>query len=374
MRRSRHWTQAELAKLVGIQTGPMNYLENGHHLPSLPVLCKLAAIFGVSLDQLLGREPRGYVVHEEQAPCGGMVRQSADVKLASAADYRAGQALLVRFDPVKESLGDEDIARVEKVIDAFLALEDICGVQKQARIPLRMHVPAGEAGFERYVGQVRGLLGISEAVIFDYLELLENAGLRVVFLPLMGRVESVSCYDRANANAFLFVNNVGLSVERQLFRLCYELGRVYLYNGGMRGAMRIGTLDAEHAARRFASLFLMPAEAVIASVQQVGVEPGEWSWGMLMRLKHRFGVSAEAFLYRLEELELISKPVRDDLKRAIYAYYAANNNTEPDSSRRLLTPNGRLGDLLLSSATKDAYHSELPGIRATLKQQRIRMP
>ncbi len=101
--------------------------------------------------------------------------------------------------------------------------------------------------------------------------------------------------------------------------------------------MRIGTLDAEHAARRFAALFLMPGEAVLSSVWQVGVDEKGWTWGMMMRLKHRFVVSAEAFLYRLEELDLIAKPVRDDLKRAIYAYYASNRNTEPDESRRILT-------------------------------------
>ena len=123
--------------------------------------------------------------------------------------------------------------------------------QKQAQIPLQIRLPMREAGFERYVGQVRALLGVNEAVIFDYLELLENAGLRIVFLPLGEKIKSLSCYDRANANAFLFVNSEGLSLERQLFRLSYELGRVYLYNGGMQGAMKIGTLDAEHAARRF---------------------------------------------------------------------------------------------------------------------------
>ena len=374
LRRSRHWTQAQLAEKVGIRTGPMNYLENGHHLPSLPVLCKLAVIFDIAVDQLLGKEPQAYVVRESQAPYGRLVRQSEDVKWVGAQDYRAHHALLVRFDPVKEQLTDAPLTNLETVIDAFLALEDICGVQKQAQIPLQIRLPIREAGFERYVGQVRALLGVNEAVIFDYLELLENAGLRIVFLPLPKKVESVSCYDRANANAFIFVNSEGLSLERQLFRLSYELGRVYLYNGGMSGAMQIGALDAEHAARRFASLFLMPAEAVLSSVRQVGVGPDQWTWDMLMRLKHRFGVSAEAFLYRLEELELTTKAVRARLKADIYAYYAAHANTEPDQSRRILTPNGRLGDLVLSAGILAPENAELAEIRATLKKQRIKMP
>lgn len=374
LRRSRHWTQAELAEKVGIRTGPMNYLENGHHLPSLPVLCKLATIFDISVDQLLGKEAASYIVRETPAAYGGVVRQSEDVKWVNAQDYRAYHALLVRFDPVREQLDDTQLGHLESVMDAFLALEDICDVQKQAQIPLQIRLPMREAGFERFVGQVRALLGVNEAVIFDYLELLENAGLRIVFLPFRGKIESVSCYDRANANAFIFVNSQGLSLERQLFRICYELGRVYLYNGGMRGSMKIGSLDAEHAARRFAALFLMPADAVLCSVRQVGVAPDQWTWEMLVRLKHRFGVSAEAFLYRLEELELIAKPVRDRLKSEIYAYYGAHANTEPDQSRRTLTPNGRLGDLLLSASILAPENAELAEIRATLKTLKIKMP
>ncbi len=374
LRRSRHWTQAQLAEKVGIRTGPMNYLENGHHLPSLPVLCELADIFDVTVDQLLGKEPQAYLVREPPALYGQQVRQSEDVKWVGAQDYRAHHALLVRFDPVKEQLTDAQLKNLEAVIDAFLALEDICGVQKQAQIPLQIRLPMREAGFERYVGQVRALLGVNEAVIFDYLELLENAGLRIVFLPLGEKIKSLSCYDRANANAFIFVNSEGLSLERQLFRLSYELGRVYLYNGGMRGAMHIGSLDAEHAARRFAALFLMPAEAVLSSVRQVGVGPDEWTWDMLMRLKHRFGVSAETFLYRLEELELIAKAVRARLKTDIYAYYQAHANAEPDESRRILTPNGRLGDLVLSAGIRAPEHAEFAEIRQLLKTRKIKMP
>jgi len=136
----------------------------------------------------------------------------------------------------------------------------------------------------------------------------------------------------------------------------------------------IGSLDAKHAARRFAALFLLPADAVVASVRQVGIDTDQWNWDMLMRLKHRFGVSAETFLYRLEELELIAKFVRDRLKSEIYAYYTGHGNAEPDSSRRILTPNGRLGDLLLAAEIKAVGRDEIAEIRATLKKHRIRMP
>lgn len=359
-------TQAELASKVGICTGPLNTLENGHHLPSLPVLCKLAQTLHVDVSRLLDDGVQSYVVREPAATHGeAAALRSEGSLIAPARDYAAGRARIIRLEPDKTGLADDIVGTLDSVLSAFLALEDICGAQKQAAIPLTLKLPVTENGIQAFTSRVRGLLGISDAVIFDYLELFENAGLRVIILPLPKMVESVSCYDRESANAFFFISE-GVSLERQLFRLCYELGRIYLYNGGMAAKAKIGSLDAEHAARRFAALFLMPEEAVNASVRQVGIGPGQWTWEMLLRLKHRFGVSVEAFLYRLGELDLIKPDVLGTLQSRIREHYAAHEYREPDASRRILTPNGRLGDLLHSA---ERFHrtDELKQIHRTLK-------
>ncbi len=370
LRRRRHLTQAALAQKVGIRTGPMNYLEKGHHLPSLPVITKLAEVLGVTLDCLVAGECPKYLVQESGETYGSA--HSESIWMAESRDYAADRASIVRIDPYRVVLDDASRERLEDLIRVFLALEDLCGVQKQASIPLDIRLPARESHFERYVENIRHLFGVSHAVIFDYLELFENAGLRVLFLRLPPEVKSLSCYDRLNRNVFLFIRE-DATVEHKLFRLCYELGRIYLFNGGL-AAGKIGALDGEHAARRFASLFLMPEQAVTTTVQQLGIEPNEWNWDMLMRIKHRFGVSAEAFLYRLQELSLITQSTRDRLKAEIYAWYKQQDYAEPDSSRRILTPNGRLGDLLLSAAIKVPDNTELAEIRQTLKALKVKMP
>jgi len=371
LRRQHNLTQSELAGKVGIRTGPLNTLERGHHLPSVPVLWKLAQILHTDVNHLLDDTVRSYVVREAAVPYGSDECHSEQSFTASAYDYTAVQARIIRFEPETARLSDKTIRMIDSVINCFLALEDIVEVQKQAAIPLTLKLPATQVGFQRFTAQVRGLLGISDAVIFDYLELFENAGLRVVFLPLPAKVESVSCYDRQCANAFFLIAEE-ITVERQLFRLCFELGRIYLYNGGLAAQAKIGGLDGEHAARRFAAFFLMPEEAVSASVRQVGVTPGQWTWELLLRLKHRFGVSAEAFLYRLGELDLITPAGLKELQARIKAHYAATGNSEPDASRRVLTPNGRLGDLLLVAAQKPAAVEELAQIRATLNQAGVK--
>jgi len=372
LRRQMNLTQAELAARVGIRTGAMNYLENGHHLPSLPVLNKLTVELRTGLDALVsGPDPARMVLREEQATYGsGSYVHSEDTFSAPVQTYTAGRARMVRFDPPKADLDEATLRTLDTLLNAFLALEDICGVQKRAAIPLTLQRPLTESGLIRFTAQVRTLFGVNAAVIFDYLELFENAGLRVIILPLPERVESVTYYDRISKNAFFFVAE-GATVERQIFRLCYGLGRVYLYNGGMLGERaRIGTLDCEHAARRFAALFLMPEEAVATTVHQVGVAPSQWSWELLLRLKHRFGVSAEAFLYRLKELELITPALSSELKTRIYSHYETSNWSEPDNSRRIPSPNGRLGDLLISAALRRS--PELPDIRQTLDAAGVR--
>jgi len=371
LRRQHNLTQSELAGMVGIRTGPLNTLERGHHLPSVPVLCKLAQVLHTDVSHLLDDAVHSYVVREPPAPYGTDACRNEQPLTAAAHAYSAVQARIIRFEPDTAHLSEKTIRIIDGVINAFLALEDIVEVQKQAAIPLTLKLPATQGGWQRFTARVRGLLGISDAVIFDYLGLFENAGLRVVFLPLPANVESVACYDRQCENAFFLIAE-GITVERQLFRLCYELGRIYLYNGGLAAQAKIGGLDTEHAARRFAAFFLMPEEAVSTSVRQVGVGPGQCTWELLLRLKHRFGVSAEAFLYRLGELDLITPASLKELKVRIHAHYAATGNSEPDASRRLLTPNGRLGDLLLVATQKAAAAGELKQIRADLEKAGVK--
>jgi hypothetical protein len=171
-------------------------------------------------------------------------------------------------------------------------------------------------------------------------------------------------------------------VERQLFRVLYELGRLYDFNArrqqqgsGASSAPAAGEaldyrgkpLTPDRTARRFAGLFLLPEAAVRATVAQLGIEAGDWDYGLLLRIKHRFGVSAEAFLYRLDELGLIARKLVAPLRERIHAHYAATHNTEPASTRRILSPNGRLGDLFLI-ASRGPEQAEVAAIRTTLRR------
>ena len=58
LRESRGWTQAELARRVGVHTNTLARLERGEHLPSEPLRRLIALTFGVGVDAIAyGKAP-----------------------------------------------------------------------------------------------------------------------------------------------------------------------------------------------------------------------------------------------------------------------------------------------------------------------------
>ncbi len=88
----------------------------------------------------------------------------------------------------------------------------------------------------------------------------------------------------------------------------------------------------------------MPASAVRTAVYSLRVKPSDWTYELLLRLKARFGVSAQFFNIRLKELGLITQAKYAEFHAAIQAHYDATNRGEPMSKED--APPNRLGDLL----------------------------
>jgi transcriptional regulator with XRE-family HTH domain len=61
LRKSRHLKQEEIAPLLGLSYRSYRRYETGESEPTLTALVEMADFFGVTLDDLVGREP----------PCGG---------------------------------------------------------------------------------------------------------------------------------------------------------------------------------------------------------------------------------------------------------------------------------------------------------------
>jgi transcriptional regulator with XRE-family HTH domain/Zn-dependent peptidase ImmA (M78 family) len=305
-RQSRNWTLAELASKIGIQEGPLGRIERGGNLPSATVIYNLSQALNIPTDALF-------------APDLSQARAAAGITDTAHAITERDASL-----PQKALL-----SAFRELMSAFHTLEDILGVQKHALPPLSIPFEPNYAGMEQLAGRIRTAMATGDAVVFDYLELFENFGLRVLLFPFMKSAKNfdgLSFFDPVHQNAFFFIN-ARKNREKQLFHLAVELGNILIFNQmkikkdtlfpDTVPASEARPINPGRAAKHFASTFLMPEKAVRTTVGQLCITPETWTWDLLLRIKHRFGISTEAFFYRLKELYLITEDLADSYIRKI---------------------------------------------------------
>jgi len=378
LREIQHVSQIRLATEIGICAGPLGWIEKGKHLPSGRVVYRIAKQLNVRIDDLF----------QEKNVWDTVIPVASDTTPILLPPLDNGSGL--NSEPVKAAH-----IICQAVAEAFLNLEDLCGAVKTTDIPLCVPFAPTEIGAEHLAASVRQNLGIGTAVVSDYLELLENVGLRVVFLDMPEGCSTFCGYDRLNRNAFIFVNSqLKKQPEHQMFRLIFELGRIFWYTRKLYGAnageeqsvLAEGeTLDETQFARRFAACFLMPANAVKKTVWQLGMTPKTWTWDMLLRLKKRFGVSAQSFALRLQALNLSwsEKQKRSPryylFKEELEAFAEENGaTTEPGGNRTWLAMNGRLCDMVLQAVKSRPARNRnrltrLNAVKRVLRQSGVRL-
>jgi len=359
LRRERGWTIALLASKAKISEVPLGRIERGVNAPSANAIYNLAKALDVSVDTIFAEEHESLRMHRFE---GGK------------------KPFLVSSDLIK-FFSFQLKSMAKDMIEGFQALEDICGAQKRAKIPLFIPFDADEDGMEILSLTVRRYMGIEYSIVFDYFELFENQGFRVIAVPMPKAIDGFSYYDPVNQNAFFFLNTK-INPERQLFHLAYELGNILITTASIQSnetlaenanpkASNKKAFTAQRAASHFAATFLMPSGAVVDTVRQLGIQKKQWSYELLLRIKHRFGVSSEAFLYRLDELALIHPSLLILLKQKITDHYKETGYGEPDFSRRLLTPNGRLWDLVLTGKEFKEGRKEILKIEKLFEEWKV---
>jgi len=328
LRRARNWTLIDLARKIGIREGPLGRIELGKNAPSAQVIYSLSCALNVSTEVLFAND----VQHIEL--------KTKDTDNSSN---------FIAIHPEPDKIPKQLLAATHDIVAAFHALEDICNVPKYACLPLSVPFKPDYQGMETLASSIRKYFGIYDGVVFDYFELFENLGLRVIIFqfPRDSRdMDSFSIYE--------FETPVNESES-----------------DNKKESEKLRPINANRAAGRFAATFLMPEAAVRATVNQLGITSDGWSWDLLLRIKHRFGVSAQSFLYRLHELDLISTRLRNQLDAGIKEFYDSTGFQEPDSTRRCLTPNGRFFDLMLTAQNIEEAKKELIKIKGIEKKYKI---
>lgn len=355
LREKRGLRQVELAELAALAPSQVSAIENARRAPSLRTLRRVCAALDATLDDLVraatGRDGDGRARGSAEALPGGLLPGMEDVFMSPSDRLFAPLAArgIVRTtqpDSFAAPLPPEETVReLERRFDDCLALEKLCGAFGSATIPLALPFRVDPDGAERLASRARSLLGLGDSIVLDYVSVLENHGVRIVFLPLPQGLESMSFHDARGGSAFVAVGD-GLTAEKQLFRIALELAWLYLF---VRNGMK-PVREAAEANRRFAKLFaacfLLPRAAVAEAAASLGIGRADWTYPLVLRVKRHFGASAEAFSYRLFELGLVDEPRLSGILASIKAHYASSRNSEPGETLPALVRNGRLADLV----------------------------
>lgn len=145
---------------------------------------------------------------------------------------------------------------------------------------------------------LRNYWGLGKGPISNVVHLLEAKGALVYFLLADSR--SVDAFNYTIASRpFVFLNTFKTAGERGRFDAAHELGHLVLHRDVDHSRMDSKAIEDE--ANDFASAFLMPSE-------QFRLEcPRGQSLEAFLRLKPRWGVSAQAMIRRARDLGLLSQ-------------------------------------------------------------------
>jgi len=265
-------TQQQLGESISASRQFVHQLESGIRQPADDVLNALCETLSVKHSFFI--EPVGNDVKFEQ--CHFRKRKTTPVGIANR---------VLAFSTVFEQLVVYINERLELPATNF---------------PIIKHSTTEYSNLEIEIAaeECRKLWGLGLTTpIAKMTRVLENAG--VVITQFNGVSEKVDALSLNRKFPIIVRNDAKESVCRMRFDLAHECGHFVLHDG-----VETGDHVTESEANKFASAFLFPRTAFI---NEFNISKGTYlDWGLIYKLKVRWGMSAKAILFRAHQLDLIS--------------------------------------------------------------------
>ncbi|GBE40933.1 MAG TPA: helix-turn-helix domain-containing protein [Nitrospirae bacterium] len=261
---------ALVAQMGGLVTKQaLSKYELGKAKPSPVVLNKIASVLGVK-SAYFWSEP--------------------DINVQFIA-YRKGSGLVKKEQARVEAL-------VTNALEDRIKLQEITQQRNGSSIPIQKLRLRKLKDSEDAAESLRSTWDLGLDPIADITAVLEDHLVYVIEVKAGEKFDGISAvaYDNEkNIKAASVVSRLGVPGERQRLNLAHELGHLVLKTPS--------NVDEEKAAFRFGAAFLAPADGIY---REVGNKRGFIQTEELLMLKRRFGISIQALLYRLHDLEVIT--------------------------------------------------------------------
>ncbi len=276
-RRMAGLSQRALARQVGVSAMAISKYERGLDVPSSAVLIRLARALGVRVEYFM-------------RPSRVILSQPA---------FRKRVALP---EKAKQSL----LARVEEWLERYVEVEALFPEEEVLRFRLPEGWPRKVTSWdevEQAAVALRQAWGLGLGPLENLAEWLEDLGIKVGVFSAHDAFDALTLW--ANDETPVMVVRAGLPGDRERFSLAHELAHLVL---------SIQTdLDEERVANRFAGAFLVPAPTVYRELGRHRKTLGIYE---LHLLKHKYGLSMQAWIFRARDLGILSEAAARRMFRA----------------------------------------------------------
>lgn len=206
--------------------------------------------------------------------------------------YRKGSGLSKKEQSNVESL-------VSTKLEDRVKIQELLYASSKPNLPVKNYKIHSIEDVESVSLDLRAKWKLGLDPIGNITELLENNFVHVMFIDNDNSFDGISALAYTNntqLKAAAVVSKNNIPGERQRLNLAHELGHIVLDISQ--------NLDEEKVAFRFGGAFLAPKETVL---KVVGSRREHFQPRELFILKKIFGISVQALLYRLKDLNIISQ-------------------------------------------------------------------
>jgi Zn-dependent peptidase ImmA (M78 family) len=276
-RKAKQLSMERLAEQVGLSTMSISKYENNKMTPDSTMLLKLANALDVKVEFFY-----------------------REVKLDLTPIKKRGHSKLSRSD---EQMVE---ARVLEYVERYLEALSYLPREESATLPKKSFSSLED--IEQVALDLRQEWAIGLDPIDSLVRTLEDKGIIIYFIDSVEKLDALTF--EANGTHVIAVRK-DVPGDRQRFNIAHELGHIILdIPEGMDDR------EEEKAAHRFAGAFLAPAPVV---KMELGVKRSYVSVEELHLLKHKYGLSIQAWIRRGRDLGIITHHVYQTLMRMFSA-------------------------------------------------------
>ena len=186
------------------------------------------------------------------------------------------------------------LEHVQEWLERYLDVESLLNMVPIVDIPAKQHVETLD-DIEHVATDVRKQWQIGLSPITNLMELCEEHGIKIELVDGHEAFDGLTLW--ANATIPVIVLQRNIPGDRQRFCLAHELGHLVLDVAE--------NIDEEKAAHRFAGAFLVPRSV---AEQELGSTRHTIGFRELQLLKKKYGLSMQAWIYRVKDLHILSEP------------------------------------------------------------------